>query len=304
MSNAPFPSPEMEDQQQALLTSPGGRLQGDADEQDEAGEVERLLLLHRRLSESMGGILPAGLDLAKVKRVLDVECGAGGWMYDLAWRHPSMYVTGTDSRPHLVKAARALADRVGNATALEQDIHALSAQVVPLDSFDMVHARFLVGRLAPQEYPSILASLVSRCRSGGLLVWEESEYPITNSPVCEQLYRLVQDALQAAGRAFSPGHALGITAMMSGWLKETGCRIVLDNAYAIDVSAGMNGYYAFLQQMWIVCRRLRPFLLQMGITTESDFEVLCTQARQEMAGPGFRGLVYVRTLAGVVELHR
>ncbi len=102
MSNTSFGSPESE-QQHGLKSE-----SHDSDDQNEISEMDRLLLLHRHLSESMGGILPAALDLSKVKRVLDVECGAGGWVYDLAWRYPSMHVTGTDARSHLVKGRRHL----------------------------------------------------------------------------------------------------------------------------------------------------------------------------------------------------
>jgi trans-aconitate methyltransferase len=274
---------------------------GNASETGMMEETDRLLLLHRSLSECMGGILPAALDLSRVKSVLDVECGAGGWAYDLAWRYPSLYVTGTESHAYLAEEAQALARRTGNAEVVEQDLHALSEQIIPLASFDMVHARFLVSRLTPQEYPAVLASLARRCRKGGLLVWEEPEFPLTSSPACEGLFRLAQDALQAVGRAFAPGNKLGITAMMSHWLKEAGCRMMLDMAYAIDVSSGMKGHDAFLELMQMLSRQIRPFLLRAGVTTAAEFEALCAQAQQEMAETGFCGLVYVRTMAGVAE---
>ncbi len=295
MSNFPFGSSES-GQRHALKSG-----SHDSDDQNEISEVERMLKLHRHLSESMGGILPVALDLSKVKRVLDVECGAGGWVYDLAWRYPSLHVTGTDSRPEMVKEAQALAERAGNATVFEQEIYSLSEQVVPLESFDMVHARFLVSRLSPQEYPSVLASLVRRCRSGGLFVWEEPEFPLTNSAACEQLYQLIQAALQTAGRAFTPGHALGITAMMSKWLKEAGCQATLDNAYAIDISAGMSGHSALLHQTYLMSKQLRTFLLEKGDTTETELEALYARLRQEMAAAGFRGVAYVRILVGMAE---
>ncbi|HEV2580875.1 MAG TPA: methyltransferase domain-containing protein [Ktedonobacteraceae bacterium] len=264
-------------------------------------ESEHLLLLHRHLSECMGGILPAALDIARVKRVLDVECGAGGWVYDLAWRYPSLYVVGTESRPHLAREAHALVSRAGNAEVIEQDIHSLSDQAVPPASFDLVHARFLVSKLTPMEYPAILESLTRRCRTGGMFVWEEPEYPLTNSPACEQFYRLIQDALQAAGRAFSPGPSLGITAQMSNWHKASGCHIMLDTAYALDISATMKGHAAFQQQLELMSKQLRPFLLRTEVTTEADFDKLYEQAQQEIAGVGFRGVVYVRTMVGTTE---
>ncbi len=264
-------------------------------------ETDHLLMLHRHLSECMGGILPATLDLSRVKRVLDVECGAGGWVYDLAWRYPSLYVVGTESHSHLAKEAHAIVSRAGNAEVIEQDIHSLSDQAVPLASFDLVHARFLVSKLAPQEYPAVLEALAHRCRTGGLLVWEEPEYPLTNSPACEQFYHLIQDALQTTGRAFCPGQSLGITALMSNWLKASGCRITLDIAYALDISTSMKGHAAFHQLAEIMSKQLRPFIIQAGVATETAYDAICEQTRQEIANAGFRGVAYVRTMVGVME---
>jgi hypothetical protein len=53
-------------------------------------EVGQLLLQHRYLSECMGGVLPAALDLSHMRLALDAQCGAGGWVYELAWNHPSI----------------------------------------------------------------------------------------------------------------------------------------------------------------------------------------------------------------------
>ncbi len=104
---------------------------------------------------------------------------------------------------------------------------------------------------------------------------------------CEQLYRLIQTALQAAERAFTPGHALGITAMMSNWLKEAGCQIMLDGAYAIDLSTGMSGHYALLHQTWLMSKQIRPFLLETGDTTERELEALYAQVDRKWQARDF-----------------
>src|SRR5207302_9451993 len=86
MSNNPDSSPQWEQQHilpQAYIFHP----------YDE-NEVTRLLLRHRQLSECMGGILPASLDLTQVKSVLDANLGVGGWVYDLSWPYTSMQVMG------------------------------------------------------------------------------------------------------------------------------------------------------------------------------------------------------------------
>ncbi len=267
------------------------------DAEDE-NEMAHLLLQHRYLSECMGGVLPTSLDLSHVKRVLDVNCGAGGWVYELAWNHPSLYVTGTDGRPEYVEKAQELVSLLGNAEVVRQDIRHLSDEIAPPVSFDLVHARFLVSMLRPQEYPAILTSLVRRCRVGSLFVWDELEFPITNSPACQAFYALIQGRLKAAERAFSPAYALGITPMMRSWIQEAGCKVTLDRVYAIEVLSGTKGLYTFAWQMWKLGKQMRSFLLEAGVATEESYEELCTQALREILDDSFCGLMYVRTLVG------
>ncbi len=277
--------------EQPISPSPIYTLEG-----EDENEIEHVLLQHRYLSQCMGGALP--LDLSRVKHVLDANCSAGGWVYELAWNHPSMHVTGVEERSEYVEKGEELVRPLGNAAVIRQDIRHLSDELLPPASFDMVHARFLVSTLHPSVYTATLASLVSRCRVGGLFVWDELEYPITNSAACQQLIELVQVGLQATGRAFSPGHALGITPMMRSWMQEAGCRVKLDAAYAIEVSNGTQGRAIFGWQMWRLCKQIRPLLLAAGVTTQASFEELYFQAQHEILEESFCGLFYVRTLVG------
>ena len=258
----------------------------------------QLLLQHRYLSECMDGILPSALDLSHVKRALDAPCGAGGWVYELAWDHPSMQVMGIDGQPALIEKAQELVNLLSNATVILQDIQQLSDEKIPPAFFDLVHARFLVSMLSSRDYPPVLAALVRRCRPGGLFVWDELEYPITSSSACQEFFALVQDRLKAAGRSFSPSNPLGITAMMSSFIQEAGCKVTLDVASAIEISSGTRGRDIFAWQMRHLSRQLRSFLLGTGATSEASFNELCAQVQQEISHDNFFGLIYVRTLVG------
>ena len=265
---------------------------------EDGNEIAHLLLQHRYLSECMGGVLPTSLDLSRVERALDANCGAGGWVYELAWNHPSMHVTGVDGRSAYVEKAQELVSLLGNAEVMRQDIRHLSDELLPPASFDLVHARFLVSTVSPQEYPAILAALVRRCCAGGLFVWDELEFPITNSPASQAFYALIQDRLKAAARAFSPGNPLGITAMMRGLIQDAGCKVTLDVASTIEISSGTKGRDAFAWQMWTLSKQIRSFLVDAGVTTGAFFDELCSQAQREIFHDSFFGLIYVRTLVG------
>jgi ubiquinone/menaquinone biosynthesis C-methylase UbiE len=265
-------------------------------------EVTRLLLRHQILSKLMGGILPSSLDLSHVTRVLDVACGVGRWVIDLARMYPAMQVIGIDKSEYFIAQARKMAglEKVSNAAFIEQDLHHLEGPDFAPASFDLIHLSFLTGEITPQEGPSLFQASVHLCRPGGVLIYTEAELPVTNSFACEQLSILVVRALQEAGRAFSPapGSSLGITAYMGSWMRNAGCRITENITYALDISAGTPFHSTFSQQAWVFGHQVRSFLLATGVTTAKEFEGILRQVRREMQAETFCGLCFVRTVVG------
>lgn len=53
-------------------------------------EMKRLLVLDQLLTTGMGSVLPEQADLTIFRRVLDVGCGAGGWLREVAKTYPSI----------------------------------------------------------------------------------------------------------------------------------------------------------------------------------------------------------------------
>ncbi len=88
-------------------------------------EVARQLLLHWQLSELIGGTVPSSLDISQVQRVLDVGCGVGGWVQEMAGRYPDMEVIGVDRNAYFVEQGQELVRDMRNATLLVKDIFAL-----------------------------------------------------------------------------------------------------------------------------------------------------------------------------------
>lgn len=266
-------------------------------------ELTRLLLQHQLLNKLMGGILPSTLDLSHVSRVLDVACGVGRWVIDLARMHSTMQVIGIDKSEYFIEQARQMAEleKVSNATFMVQDMHHMEEKDFVPASFDLIHLSFLIGEIMPQEGLALFQALVRLCQPAGVLVYTEAELPVTSSPACEQLSTLVVRALQEAGRAFSPapGSSLGITAHMGSWMRNAGCRISQNNTYAMDISAGTPFHPSFSQQMWIFGHQVRSFLLATGVITAKEFEEVLRQVRREMQPETFCGLCFVRTVVGV-----
>src|SRR5579859_8016282 len=86
-------------------------------------ETQLLLIQHRQLSELMGGVLPPLLEPLWGSRVLDMGWCVGGLVYEMAWRYPSVQITGIDANASVVEKIQSLVRGLGNASVIAQDIH-------------------------------------------------------------------------------------------------------------------------------------------------------------------------------------
>jgi tRNA G46 methylase TrmB len=82
------------------------------------GELARLTMQARIITEGMGGLFPEGLTLPPAARVLDLACGPGGWVLDLARTYPDAEVIGVDISSTVVEYATVQAQtrRLANAS--------------------------------------------------------------------------------------------------------------------------------------------------------------------------------------------
>src|SRR5438105_1031571 len=76
---------------------------------ESAGEMARLLDQDRLYTEAMGGFFSERSDLSDLHRMLDIGCGPGGWVQELAFAFPDKEFVGTDISEAMIKYARAQA---------------------------------------------------------------------------------------------------------------------------------------------------------------------------------------------------
>ncbi len=102
---------------------------------DQENEVEfaRLQLQDQMLTTSMGGVLPEQPDPTSLQRVLDVGCGTGGWLIEVAKAFPkTVLLTGVDVNQRLLSYAREQAEAQGVSDRVQfrfSDAPALFAEV-------------------------------------------------------------------------------------------------------------------------------------------------------------------------------
>ena len=177
-----------------------------------AGQTTELERLHvqARVWEPAGRRLLGELGDGAGRRVLDVGCGALGWLRPLAeWVGPGGRVVGTDVDESLLAAAGRFAaeDGLDTVELVRDDLFA--SRLAP-GSFDLVHARFQLaplGRAVEQ-----LAAHLALVAPGGWLVLEEPDSGSWHlnppAPADRQLVELIVRAFTAAGGDFDAGRSL------------------------------------------------------------------------------------------------
>jgi ubiquinone/menaquinone biosynthesis C-methylase UbiE len=268
---------------------------------ESGAEMARLMVQDRILTEGMGGLFTELPDdvLADTHDILDIACGPGGWVLDVAFEHPDINVVGLDISKQLVDYARAQA-RVrwlDNAQFRVMDV------LKPLDfddeSIDLVNARFLFGVLPRAGWPKLLQECMRILRPGGIVRLTECEMPLTNSLAFEKLSGLFTRGLQLSGQSFSPdGRHIGITPMLGRLLREAGFQNMRRKVHMVDASEGMEAYESCYQNYQVAFKLVEPFMIKLGLTIAEEFDELYQQMLNEMSSEGFCAEWFYLTVAG------
>jgi ubiquinone/menaquinone biosynthesis C-methylase UbiE len=267
---------------------------------ESGAETARLVELDRLVSRSMGSLLPDDLDLASIHTILDIACGPGEWVCNVAFEQPEIDVIGIDLSQRSIRYAhaRAQVQRLDNASFRTMD--ATRPLDFPDGSFDFVNARFLLGFMSPTAWPGLLQECMRIIRPGGVLRLTEAEgWGMTSSPALDALHNMGVHAMRLAGRSFfQAGPSVGIAPMLGRFLRDTGYQNIKKRAYLIDWSAGMEDYRGWTENVKVAAYLLRPFVIKMGLTTAEEYEKLYEQALEEMASDDFSATLFFSSAWG------
>src|SRR5262249_16187795 len=106
-------------------------------------EVARLALQDTMLTTSIGSVLLEIADPSRLRSVLDVGCGSGGWVFEVARSFRGIErLVGVDISAAMIAYARAQAKRAGLDGRVQfQVMDALGTLHFPPASFDLVSQR-------------------------------------------------------------------------------------------------------------------------------------------------------------------
>lgn len=263
-------------------------------------EYSRLMRQDRLVTQVMGGPLAERGDVSRMNRVLDIACGPGGWVLDVADRYPHLEVVGVDISEVALNFAVLHAQGRHLRNASFRRMNVLEPLAFPDHSFDLVNARFLVAFMPRQSWPTLLAECVRILRPGGILRLTEGEANFTTSPALNTFFSYFAQALKRAGMGFSlDGTQYNITTMLARLLRQAGCRDIGRRAHVNDFSAGELAHDGFFETTVSGAKLARPFLLRMGIATQEELDQLCEQALpQELMADDFNAICFLLTVWG------
>lgn len=268
-------------------------------ESENATEIARLINQDHLMTRNMKGPFAERTDFSSIHTILDIACGPGGWVLEMAYAHPKIHVVGVDIDKGMVEYARAFARSQGLDNAKFATMNVLQPLGFPDNTFDVVNARYLYAFMAVEEWPKLIQECKRILRPGGILRLTEPEWPISTSLACEKLIEMFTRALFLAGKSFSPsGKYLGMTPMLGQFLRQANFQKIDGMAHILDYSAGTEEYESYYQNLMIAFQLLQPFLLKWEVTTPDEFDMLYQRAVAEMQLNTFCGVCFYRTTWG------
>ncbi len=279
---------------------------------ESATELARLMMQGQLVTQGMGGILSeyevAYLtarsetpDMAEVPRILDIGSGPGGWVLDSAFEYPKAQVTGIDISKTMIEYARAQAWSRGLKNASFQEMNVLQPLEFPDNYFDFVNARFMVGFILRDAWPTVIQELFRVTRPGGLIrLTEFDRFGISNSAAYEQIMTWAGQASTRLGYGFSPdeGKDSHITLQLSRFLRAAGYQRIQLQPYALDFSNGAELHSLQYQNFMVIARMGAPLLPRLGLTTQAEFDKAYNMALADMLSDDFLGLWYLLSARG------
>nr|HET6902987.1 class I SAM-dependent methyltransferase [Ktedonobacteraceae bacterium] len=251
-------------------------------------ELARLRLQDEMLTADMGGVLPEQLDPTIFQHVLDVGCGAGGWLIEAAQTYPEMsLLVGVDASNKMIDFARmqAEAQQISNRVQF-RTMDALRMLDFPPATFDLVNQRFGTSFLRTWDWPKLLQEYRRVSKRGGVIrITEFDMISESSSPAHRRLLELMLEALYRAGHLFTQSHN-GVTSQLARLLQRSGFRNVQTHVHMLHYQAGTAQGQLFCEDTKHLFRTVEPFL-RKWTRVPDDYSITYQQMVNEMEQPDF-----------------
>lgn len=268
--------------------------------QDRSNEAElhRLHVQDRMVNASMGGPLAEQPDPTLFQRILDVGCGTGGWLIEMAKCYPAAtQLVGVDVSERMIAYARAQAEEQQLGPRVRfQAMDALRMLEFPTNSFDLVNQRFCNSYLRTWDWPQVLHEYQRVVQPGGIIRVTESDIATeSTSQALTYLSQVFLDAFYHAGHLFSQG-SKGVTGDLARLLRQHGIQDVQTRTCLLEYRAGTPAGEQYTEDIRLSVTLL-PFIRKWSQVPDNYAE-LRQQTLQDMQRPDFVATLTVVTAWG------
>jgi len=268
----------------------------DRSNQDERARVS---IQDQMLTIAMGGPLPEQRDPATLQRIVDVGCGTGGWLMEVARAYPQIKeLVGVDVSRTILEYAQAQAREQHVADRIEfRCMDALHLLDFPDGHVDLVNQRLGSSFLRAWDWMRILQEYKRVICPGGIVRITESDMVTeSSSQALVRFNEIVFQALDQAGH-FLDHRPNGITCELVQLLKQHGFQNIQTRAHQIEYQIGTPQGQRYFEDTRYATRTLQPFL-HKWIRVPDDFESICQQMLADMQRPDFFSVWRLLTVWG------
>ncbi len=239
-------------------------------------EVERLRIQSLALEPHAESLLDEA-GLSEGASALDLACGPVGLLRPLSVRvGPKGRVVGLDLDPAEVSAAQDHVRSLGlsNVTVVQGDAFHTGFEA---DSFDVVHARFLIAPVGRAH--DLLTETVRVTKPGGLIVMEEPDSSAWNcyppSAGFARLKEVIRECFRLGGSSFDAGPGLFALLRAGG----------LDQVRTRGVAIPLYDSHPFMRSTVQFAASLRRRILENRLMTETELELAVADVEKAVIRP-------------------
>lgn len=246
-------------------------------EEENKREISRLVIQDRLLHQYFGGTLPEQENPFRFLSVLDLGCGPGVWLMDLAKEYPHIRsCLGVDINPKAIDYAKREAP-----TLDFEVVDVLQGLPYQANSFDLVNMRLAMSFIRTWDWLRIVGEMHRVVHPDGVVRIVESSFPKSDSEAHRTLMGYVIEALYQAGHLFAPEQA-GVVHMVYPMLKHYSMKNVQKKEFVCTFSEKDLSYIEDSRHFFLL---MYPFLRKWIRLPETYMETY-TQMMHEITQPG------------------